>query len=349
MRIVFTHLIFSLQRYGGIPRYFTEMPRRLAQRADCEVTILALAHYNAHLRDSGSTLVMGTYVPHIPRTGRIRRAVNDWRTKRILRNAPPDIVHETYYSRARLAPPQSKVVLTVFDMTHERYPESFRKGDPAEAKAQAVARADHIICISEHTRTDLVELLGVNPAKTSVVHLGCSLRLPHSPLPTPPLPTPFLLFVGDRGGYKNFDSLVHAMRTSQHLRNVPLVCFGGGPIRDGRVIHVTGGDDVLVSLYTHAAALVYPSRAEGFGMPLLEAMSLDCPVVCSNAGSLPEIAGDAAELFDPNDPGDIAAAIERALSPSRAAELRRLGAERVKRFTWERCAAATYEVYRSLL
>jgi glycosyltransferase involved in cell wall biosynthesis len=181
------------------------------------------------------------------------------------------------------------------------------------------------------------------------VHLGCSLRPSRSSLPTLPPATPFVLFVGDRGGYKNFDTLVRAMGTSRVLRDMPLVCFGGGPIRDKRVIHVSGGDDVLASLYTQAAALVYPSLYEGFGMPLLEAMACGCPVVCSNTASLPEIAGDAAELCDPSDPAHIAAAIENVLSPARATELRRLGAARVKEFTWEKCARETREVYRSLL
>ena len=352
MRIVYTPHAFSTQAYGGITRYFTELAAHLARaNTACDVTILALAHLNAHLRDSPAdgARVIGAYVPHIPNTGGIRRLLNDWLARRYLAGRKADIVHETYYSRARLAPAQSKVILTVHDMTHERYPQSFRRSDKtAEAKAEAVQHADHIICVSEHTRTDLIERLGVDPARTSVVHHGCA--LPAWPHTRPLVAQPYLLYVGDRGGYKNFENVVRAMRASQHLRDVQLVCFGGEPFRGERVIHFTGGDDILVSLYRNAAALVYPSLSEGFGMPLLEAMSLDCPVVCSNAGSLPEIAGDAAELFDPSDPSDIAAAIERVLfSTSRAAALRSLGSERVKRFTWERCAAATYEVYRSLL
>src|SRR5207245_7278645 len=114
--------------------------------------------------------------------------------------------------------------------------------------------------------------------------------------------------------------------------------------------NLSGDDDLLTRLYWHASALVFPSLYEGFGMPPLEAMSLACPVICSRTSSLPEIVGDAAELFDPTDPAEMAASIETVLSTSdRAARLRSLGLERVKGFSWERCAAETYEVYRSLL
>jgi glycosyltransferase involved in cell wall biosynthesis len=162
-----------------------------------------------------------------------------------------------------------------------------------------------------------------------------------------------VLFVGDRGGYKNFAGLVEALRAPA-LEDIQLVCYGGGPFRKGetlprRALHLSGSDELLAQLYRQAAALVYPSVYEGFGLPALEAMACHCPVVCSNAGSLPEIVGTAAELFDPRDPAAIADAVERVLTSSgRAQELRTRGAERAKQFTWERCAMETRQVYRRL-
>jgi glycosyltransferase involved in cell wall biosynthesis len=356
VRIAYTYHAFSTQRYGGVSRYCTRLAEHLARFDDCDVAVLGLLHLNEHLRRAqfNRGRLVATYLPHVPRTGWLRRRLNAVLTRRYVRRHPVDIVHETYYSRDRITPPGAKVVLTVYDMTHERHPESFPPGDRTrELKRAAVARADRIICISEHTRTDLVDLLGVDPAKTCVVHLGASLGRDASPTPLHAVPTPFVLFVGDRGGYKNFAGLVEALRAPA-LEDIQLVCYGGGPFRKGetlprRALHLSGSDELLAQLYRQAAALVYPSVYEGFGLPALEAMACHCPVVCSNAGSLPEIVGTAAELFDPRDPAAIADAVERVLTSSgRAQELRTRGAERAKQFTWERCAMETRQVYRRL-
>ena len=112
---------------------------------------------------------------------------------------------------------------------------------------------------------------------------------------------------------------------------------------------VTGGDDVLFQLLQQSAALVYPSLYEGFGIPLLEAMSCGCPVACSNTSSLPEIAQDAAVFFDPTDAGSIRDAIESIVfSPTRSAELAARGLRRSLDFSWGRSAAATLDAYRTI-
>ena len=117
-----------------------------------------------------------------------------------------------------------------------------------------------------------------------------------------------------------------------------------------QVMHVGGSDERLAAMYKGAAALVYPSKYEGFGIPPLEAMSLDCPVICSNTSSIPEVVGEAGEYFDPFDQDSIRAAIERVLqSPARRQQLVVLGRSRCKLFSWERCAEQTAAVYRRLV
>ncbi|GAB3316788.1 hypothetical protein GCM10027428_19360 [Haliea atlantica] len=121
-------------------------------------------------------------------------------------------------------------------------------------------------------------------------------------------------------------------------------------LKRGQVQHHIGNDSSLRNFYRHASAFVYPSLYEGFGIPPLEAMANDCPVVSSRAGSMPEILGEAAEFFDPSDYNQLASAIETVVfSSNRRAELIRLGQERLKNYSWKRCAEETLEVYRRLL
>jgi glycosyltransferase involved in cell wall biosynthesis len=363
-RIVYDHQVFAWQEYGGISRYFVELATGLSRAREFDVTLLALAHVNAHLGDSEPGLVTGWRVPNTATARTWLSRIDSVAARVWLATHRPAIVHETYYSRWRLAPARARVVVTVFDMTHEKFPGEFSPGDKTSRnKALAVARADHVICISENTRKDLIEHLGVPPERTSVTHLGYRLTT----TAVPELPSraagPYLLYVGQRGGYKNFGRLLEAYARSPLLKDhLELVCFGGGvfsaPERAAmerlavspRVTHVMGGDGVLAGLYGRASALVYPSLYEGFGIPPLEAMAFRCPVVCSDCSSLPEVAGTAAQYFDPFDVDSIRLAVEQVVDrPTLAASLVERGLERIKRFSWERCVRETQAIYHSLL
>jgi glycosyltransferase involved in cell wall biosynthesis len=253
-------------------------------------------------------------------------------------------------------------------MIHELYPEALAQTAAlTAAKRAAVARADHVICISECTRRDLMRLFGLPQSRTSVVHLGHSLSvdegaagLPATALPGGP--QPFILYVGDRQAYKNFAGFIQAFARSPRLREqFRVVAFGGRPLTHAeqrqlselgiaqRVRQVSGGDELLAAHYRAARLFVCPSRYEGFGLPPLEAMAYGCPVACSNGGSLPEVAGDAGEMFDPDDMDGMTAALERvAYDESRRAQLIARGRAQAGQFTWSRCAAQTLEVYRGL-
>jgi glycosyltransferase involved in cell wall biosynthesis len=363
MLVTFDHSAFSLQPYGGVARYFAELAQRLDGREGCGVRVLAPVYQNHYLRQIGGRLVTGAYLPPIAHTGRLRRAVNEALTRRLLRRYGTDILHETYYRSGRVAPERVRTVLTVYDMIHERLPEYFPPGDPtATRKAVAIRRADRVICISEATRADLLDLMPEAAHKVTVIPLASSFKGAGEELSPPRIDGPFLLYVGDRRGYKNFSRLLRAFALAgQSLAGVRLACFGGGPftaaeaneIRElhlgNRVLRTAGDDGVLEGLYRHAAALVYPSLYEGFGMPPLEAMSFGCPVVCSGTSSLPEVVADAAELVDPTSVEGIAASLVKVVGCSdRASELRRLGFERCRVFTWERCVSATLDLYSGL-
>ncbi|MBD8880542.1 glycosyltransferase family 4 protein [Rhodanobacter sp. 7MK24] len=366
MKIIYDHRIFARQKYGGISRYFLEIARRMPLGESNSAKIFAPFHINAYLESDHAA--RGMRLPKFRGSTLAIDTVNSIIGHALIKSQRNiNIFHSTYYAKGSYAPAWSKRVLTVFDMIHERLPESFADGGKTSAqKRSAVQKADHIICISENTRRDLIHFFGVPPHMTSVVYLGHSLtsvatdsrpyRLPQD--------TPYLLYVGNRSGYKNFANLVAAYAQSIDLpKTYALVCFGGGKftreerelVRSHRlpiehVVHVEGDDSLLSRLYSGAAAFIYPSLYEGFGIPPLEAMAHNCPVLCSNTSSLPEVVGVAAELFDPNDPDDIRSAIERVVS-SRvvSTSLIARGRERIAQFSWDKCASETLDIYKQLI
>lgn len=365
MRIAYDHQIFGWQEYGGISRYFFELASHLAVSPGSDVTIAAPLYVNRYLKDCPPALnLLGRALPSLPKAGRILRAINSAIVPGIMRRIAPDIVHETYYATHRTASVSATVVLTVFDMIHERFARDYLAVDPtSREKAAAVARADHIICISENTRADLIELLDVPPAKTSVVYLGTTPMRPVRNAKQAGARRPYILHVGLRQGYKNFATLLKAYAHSPRLlRDFDLICFGGGrftadELRLGaelhvspqRLVQISGNDDELAAHYAGAAVLVYPSLYEGFGIPPLEAMSAGCPVVCGNTSSLPEVVGDAAETCRADDEEEMRAAIERVLdSRDRARDLVVRGLARTQRFTWKTCAEETLQIYQHL-
>jgi glycosyltransferase involved in cell wall biosynthesis len=364
--IAFDHQIFGWQEYGGISRYIYELARELATKHEQNVNVISPLFINQYLKQAPDELrVWGVPMGRIPKTGRLVRAVNSLFVRPLMQWLAPDIVHETYYAKVRLAPKRAKVVLTVYDMIHERFPDSFSVADPTHnEKLAAVTRADHVICISRQTQQDLVDLMGVDPSKTSVVYLGFQLTTAQTQSCDAALGRPYLLYVGNRGGYKNFEGLLRSVAASPELKNrYRIVCFGGGALTnkekslihdlgfaDGDVRQVSGSDGVLAGLYQRAKAFVYPSLYEGFGIPPLEAMSFDCPVVCSGVSSIPEVVGEAGVYFDPANVDDMSRAIEQVVSDeSLCQRLVMAGRERLKVFSWERCATETLEVYRKVL
>ena len=366
MHIAFDPQTFSLQPYGGISRYFLETALCLGELPDTRVSVLAFAHLNAYLRSAGGGTVVGRPIPVLPEPLRPLLALaNQALARRWLARHGADLVHETYYSHARSAPPGVPTVLTVHDMIHEKFPGyAPRTGRIAAAKRAAIARADHVICVSENTRRDLLELCGTDPSRVSVVHHGVSLPAGDAKSAPRPIAEPYLLFVGKRAGYKSFDTLLRAYAAAAGIRrDHALVSFGDAPfsgaelrlmdrlgIPRDRVHHAAGDDAALALYYRHASLFVYPSRYEGFGMPPLEAMSLGCPVVCSDAASLPEVVGDAALTFEPGNAEALRAAMEAVLGSSELAdELRRKGRERIRSFSWALCARQTRAIYASVL
>ena len=366
MRIAFDQQIFLLQEFGGISRYVCRLCEALMTSVAVDARIFAPFHYNGHLDATPKALITGRRVPQVRKTFRLVSALSKHLSRLAITGFRPDIIHETYYSPEAYAPDGARRIITVYDMVSERFPVEFGGSEFSDIKKTAVSRADHVLCISECTRRDLIEIFGVAADRTSMVYLGYDDLVPLADAGTRSqnVARPYLLYVGSRGGYKNFAALVQAFATSFYLRRgFSLICFGGGAfipdelalfqrmqLSEPHVRQISGDDEMLASLYTNAAVFVYPSLYEGFGIPPLEAMSLGCPVICSNTSSIPEVVGDAGEYFDPNDIESMQVAIEAVLqSTSRRKELVAKGHARRSLFSWQRCASETLSAYRSVL
>jgi glycosyltransferase involved in cell wall biosynthesis len=267
--------------------------------------------------------------------------------------------------------------VTLHDLAFMLYPTTHTPASRAyyAATGESVRHAERVIAVSQRTASDAVRLLGVDPARVRVVHEAAAPSFsPRAADTLAPLAQrlgfdadpgrPYILFVGTLEPRKNVPLLLDAFARLRRRLDAQLLVVGGRgwldePIfaahaRSGvgdaaRFLGSLGEDDLAV-LYSHAGVLALPSLYEGFGLPVLEAMACGAPVVCSNAGPLPEVAGDAAVFLNPDDPDAWAATMLDVLTnASLRAELRRRGFARTKEFSWERTARATREVYREAL
>jgi glycosyltransferase involved in cell wall biosynthesis len=220
--------------------------------------------------------------------------------------------------------------------------------DPLHRLLYLARRAARVVCVSEATRRDLLASAPLDPSRVSVVPTGNLLPLwATSGAAVPGLPERYLLFVGSRQVRKNFVGTMRALAPLLERTGGPsLVCTGRLDAfevdlleslgLDRAVLGVDASDATLVTLYERALGLVFPSFYEGFGLPVLEAMALGCPVVTSSTSSLPEVAGDAALLVDPCDPAALLLAATRLVDePDLRARLSEAGRRRAALFTFE--------------
>jgi glycosyltransferase involved in cell wall biosynthesis len=366
MKIAFDYQIFSQQSYGGISRYYNSLVLNLS-KLDHDISIFAGIHRNKYISSLPKELVKGYELSkYPPKSAKLFLLANHYLTKYQIQQWKPDLIHETYYSFFKPTINNVPRIVTAYDMVHELFPKQFKKKElVTQKKISTFNRADHIISISHNTKKDLVEFFDIPPEKITVVHLACdifdhpNLNSIHSNSKKP-----FLIYVGSRRGYKNFNRFLEAISQSQKLINdFDIVAFGGGILsfnentlihslgfKKGQVRQIGGDDSVLASLYQEAAAFVYPSLYEGFGIPPLEAMAYECPVISSNTSSLPEVVGEAGEYFNPEEIESIKFSIENVVySPSRIMDLKAKGLERVDNFSWQKCAQETLRVYKTLV
>jgi glycosyltransferase involved in cell wall biosynthesis len=360
MRIFYDGYVYQEQFAGGISRYFTNLIKRLP----CHFVPLLTTCRDHVLEYPAHANLQGFRFKRV-RPQRISCRVEKYYFRYVEATVNYDLAHPTYYSlltQREFAAYRRPVVLTVWDMIHERFTKQFKDGAlVVEMKRKAVEAAHSIICISENTKKDLLERYPhVTEKCVRVTHLASEFneRMAYGPELIPS--RPYFLYVGARAGYKNFSTVLAAFGKLAGARRDIALCVVGTPFStaeqrnvteaklSGRVEHYGQASDAqLAKLYRHSLALVYPSLYEGFGIPLVEAMACGTAVVASNRSSLPEVLGGAGLLFDPesDDLSDVLLSLID--DPAERERLVALGRKRARNFTWDRTVAQTLDVYRS--
>jgi len=387
MKILYDHQIFSTQKWGGISRYFTELLKEYSKNDDIEYDLSLQYtgnHYlleNARLGSFEKDIYTDSFLKNINFKGKTTfyrlmgkiglakcpYVINERYSISKISKGNYDIFHPSYYDNYFIKYLEKKpFVLTVYDMMHEIYASNYFKLSKmfVEIKKNLIKRSTHIIAISENTKNDIKTMYGIEDNKITTVYLGNSLQAEHLRIEEPIVKGKYILYVGERSKYKNFENFIMSISSLlQKEKDLSVVCAGSVSFSkreidffekmglQNQISHKTiNKDTILVNLYSNALCFVFPTLYEGFGIPVLEAFACGCPVVVSNTSSLPEVAGDAALYFDPDNTDSIRSALEKIVyNSSIAQELKSKGYIQLKNFSWEKCAKDTKKVYEFIL
>ena len=352
IKVYYDYQIMQMQKYGGISRYFYELLTHINEGTQAHADAFCFGNKNSYFEKYFNKRI------DEPKRGMgfINRFLATKKVKKY------DIVHPTYYNPYLLNCKHNKLVITVYDMIHEIFPDMFSQDDPTvENKKKMLYGADHIIAISENTKNDILNLYpDINPDKITVIYIGSNM-MPNVEKVNIKLPERFILFVGNRGAYKNFNTFMRSVKPILlEDPNLNLVCLGGGSFNEeekeliaevsNQVIQMNAFDSELAYAYSKALCFVFPSMYEGFGIPTLEAFGCDCPVVLSNSSSLPEVGGDAAIYFDPNNEVDICDKVKQVIYDEDLREkMIEKGRAQLAKFSWDKIATETIDCYKKVL
>ncbi|ELH4832433.1 glycosyltransferase family 4 protein [Vibrio harveyi] len=332
--IVYDGVIEKLQSYGGITVLFEEIIKRATNY-----------EYLSYIDSSKIS------PSKIKKNYRLLERYRECQVPR-LESGKNGIFHSTYYRLPSLS--SYKVVTTVHDFTYEKYKSGLSRWVHSYQKRKAVACSDLIICVSQNTKKDLLHYYPeIEEKKVFVVYNGVSEDYFYK---SDKEKKQGVIFIGARGGYKNFNAAVLAVKM---YGEQPLFIVGGGELskEEKAFLNKHLGNNYkwfgkltnleLNDLYNGAYALIYPSLYEGFGIPVIEAMRAGCPVVAVDSSSIPEVSGNAALLVKKPTPDSLSFALAN-VSKNRE-EIVKAGLLQSKKFSWEKCSTETFELYEKLL
>jgi glycosyltransferase involved in cell wall biosynthesis len=363
MEVIFDDQVFHTQKRGGISRYICTLAGHLASLPETNVTLFCGYTEN----DFASNCVPGACLRkiHLARKQKyrvnsfIKKVCRRWLQLRVRMDftGRTTVYHPSFYDYDKVVKSRtSAMVLTVHDMIDEIYGGSQKS---IERKRNAVLAADAIICVSQSTKNDLLRLIPEAGPKAHVVYLASDVGKQSAVRQSE---SSVFLHVGNRSAYKNGINVIKAFIQVARIHPTPGLVLCGPALSaeehellrsEGfldRVRHETPSDSELANIYAEAIALVYPSSYEGFGLPVLEAMQLGCPVITSPVSSLPEVGGEAALYVDAQDINGLAAAMQLVWEDGQQRQrMREAGFLQAAKFSWERHSTLTREIYLSAL
>lgn len=353
IRVFYDSQIFLAQRRGGISRYFVELIRHFRENKELGIEPLLgiSSSNNVHAQeDIGLPLRPGAHL-------KVKRGA-DLLAQSVLDNSRRDydLRHFTFYSPG-YAKFSGVTVSTLYDMIPELFGQSMR--NPHMNKKKFMERSTGVLSISRTSLRDMESLYKFQAPFTAVTHLGVSGSFDEHFPPPQDIPSPYMLFVGQRFGYKRGRMALDALANLGSIR-MNLVFVGPEPatrselalIRhlglERRVFFQEASDDALKRLYANATLLLFPNLYEGFGFPPVEACRSGTPVVAADNAINREISLEGVTYFEPDNLGDFVRAIEEVLITRPDQARRREYIESSLRFNWGQCAAETAEFYKML-
>lgn len=369
MKLFLDPQIYYFQTFGGISRYYTEIFSILSQKENIEVLLPVAYSENAYLRHSVlkkpaslSEFFFKTASALGISTRSLQRKQAEKLLVRALNNTEYDLFVPTYYNPFFLRHIHEKpFVLTVYDMIHELFPEYYQGQSltVVRDKLLLMEKATMIIAVSQNTKKDILSVYPhIDASKIEVIYHGSSINV--QPALQLSLPQKYILFVGERANYKNFKLLLEAsLPLLKRNADLFIVCAGGEKFKaeeasefqklgvEHQLIHRPFQEQELGTYYANALCFVFPSLYEGFGIPVLEAMTCGCPVVLGRHSSFPEVAGEAGVYFDSNNVQDLTAKIEllvtdHSVRNAYAAK----GLQQSQLFKWSAAAEQCLNVYK---
>jgi alpha-1,3-rhamnosyl/mannosyltransferase len=376
MRILLNGLSLSYP-ISGIGRYTIQLGRSLADLLGSEEVFWfgkdlsgEVPDYHDSQEPNFRNKAVNTLKKKLGVIPSLRTLIYFWRNRKFqlyVKGSGPFLYHETNYVPFEFD--EGPTVVTLFDLSFVRHPEwhpADRVKHFEKYCLKKLSKVEAIITISEFSKKEIINLLGLSPAKIYVTYLGVDQKFMPGEKGMEGLPKEYVLFLGNLEPRKNLETLLRAYQSLPgNLRErYPMVIAGASGwhtqelkkalhlIQDREKPILTGyvPQQLLPDLYRGASLFVYPSFYEGFGLPVLEAMACGIPVVASNTSSLPEVVGETGILINPYDADELRDAIGKVLEdPGQRKEMSERGLERAKLFSWDKCARETLSVYQEVL
>ena len=377
MKVLYDSSCF-FQSYGGVSRYYCEMIKRLPNDIDVILPMketvnkylqeqpFNIPEMRASVHDFVRKYFHGWYMPGVsylykfvsrcfPRVFPAGENLNSQILKEHIVDLDFDIYHVTgpnYYNKSwRKVRGKKPIVVTVHDIIFDKIIKDQRV---IKGRRELLNVADAVIAVSEYTKNELMTFYDVAASKIKVIHHGTSLQAS-----MPKEDKGYILYVGQRGGYKNWDWFIKAISPLIKNDGFSLICTGSDfTQKEKRILSQLGimdrvsarfvPDDEMKELFSHTSTFVYPSECEGFGLPILDAWACGCPVVLPRWSCFPEVARNGAAYYNLNDAEGMRQSIRLASKEGRMSLIEN-GYSELLRFSWDKCAADTFSVYKSVV